>query len=94
MTMKQNLNDVTFKISNVSLDHSGNYSCFYSTESHNLTAVAGTGQDEVEILVIGKSLFIYLSHNFGGVLYADVFSLLCSPFHPCSPFCSWARLGS
>ncbi|XP_015246753.1 PREDICTED: uncharacterized protein LOC107095252 [Cyprinodon variegatus] len=61
MTMKQNLNDVTFKISNVSLDHSGNYSCFYSTESHNLTAVAGTGQDDVEILVIAHFIPAVLS---------------------------------
>lgn len=55
---EQALDDALFIISNLHLDHSGNYSCLYSTTNYSLSDVEGKGQNEVEILVIGEYLFI------------------------------------
>ncbi|XP_072237261.1 uncharacterized protein [Leuresthes tenuis] len=56
MTQKQDQNDVTFKISKVRLDHSGNYSCVYSPPNYTLPAVAERGDNIIQILVIANSL--------------------------------------
>ncbi|XP_014881484.1 uncharacterized protein LOC106942667 [Poecilia latipinna] len=48
----QHVDDVIFKIFNVHLDHSGNYSCLYSTKNYNPSDVKRKGQDVAETLVI------------------------------------------
>ncbi|XP_023187683.1 uncharacterized protein LOC111608349 [Xiphophorus maculatus] len=58
---EQALDDALFIISNLHLDHSGNYSCLYSTTNYSLSDVEGKGKNEVEILVIANFIPAELS---------------------------------
>ncbi|XP_014849815.1 PREDICTED: uncharacterized protein LOC106922145 [Poecilia mexicana] len=87
---KQNLDDVLFTISNVHLDHSGNYSCLYSTTNYNPSDVERKGQDVAVILVIPNFIPAELSiagpftvHEGSNVEFKCIFSEILHTLNNC-----------
>uniref|UniRef100_A0A3B3Y2N1 Ig-like domain-containing protein n=1 Tax=Poecilia mexicana TaxID=48701 RepID=A0A3B3Y2N1_9TELE len=70
LELRKNVDDVLFTISNVHLNHSGNYSCLYSTTNYNPSHVERKGQDIVETLVIREYfLFLLIPHATAFISY-------------------------
>ncbi|XP_043953385.1 uncharacterized protein LOC122820212 [Gambusia affinis] len=98
LKQKQTLDDVLFIISNLHLDHSGNYSCLYSTKNYNLSDVEGKGQNEVEILVIANFIPAELSiagpftvHEGSHIEFKCTYSEILHTLNNCQLIYCWLK---
>lgn len=74
--LTQDKTDITFTISRVGLDHSGNYSCVYSIQEFYYSEVAGRGKNIIQILVIGK---VHSYESFMSKLFPSTHFVLLQP---------------